>query len=189
MSLCSASPPPPHPILPPQPSQPRPLQGNETLHSPIGKCANWNVLNPLCLFFFFFLKAGNPFFSDSTTQDIFFIPFLWATCRTPAICTLCPSNTLPFAGVGLHLCAQLLPLRPGHGLCAAAAQGEQEGRGCRQPRQAQLLHAVLLCLSPPTRCSAPRDLCPPVPYAPRAFLLWDGLLFPPSARADALSLC
>lgn len=52
------------------------------------------------------------------------------------------------AGVGLHLRAQLLPLCPGHGPRAAAAQGEQEGWECRDPRQAGLLHALLLRLSP-----------------------------------------
>lgn len=106
------------------------------------------VKSTLPLFFFFF-KAENRFFSDSRTQDISFIPFLWATCRTPTLCTHWPSNAFPFAGVGLHLRAQLLPLCPGHGLRAAAAQGEQEGRGGWQPCQARLLHAVLLRLSPP----------------------------------------
>lgn len=55
------------------------------------------------------------------------------------------------AGVGLHLRAQLLPLRLGHGPRAAAAQGEQEGRERRDPRQARLLHALLLRLSPRAR--------------------------------------
>lgn len=49
------------------------------------------------------------------------------------------------AGLGLHLRPQLLPLCPGHVLHPAAAQGQQEGRKCRAPRQAGLLHP-LLCL-------------------------------------------
>lgn len=116
----------------------------------------------------------------------------------------------PLAGMGLHLRAQLLPLRLGHGLRAAAAQGEQEGRERRDARQAGLLHALLLRLSHPgeggTCFSAPRvmegrkqkqnasPLCfplghrhqfPPAPCTPWAFLP-----FPPSALAEvALAVC
>lgn len=48
-------------------------------------------------------------------------------------------------GLGLHLRPQLLPLRPGHVLHPAAAQGQQEGWKRGAPRQAGLLHP-LLCL-------------------------------------------
>ncbi|XP_055255068.1 protein myomaker isoform X1 [Moschus berezovskii] len=56
-----------------------------------------------------------------------------------------PHVALLLRGLGLHLRPQLLPLRPGHVLHPAAAQGQQEGRKCRAPRQAGLLHP-LLCL-------------------------------------------
>lgn len=52
------------------------------------------------------------------------------------------------AGLGSHLRAQFLPLRPGHVLRPAAAQGEQEGWRRRAPGQAGLRHPVLcLCLT------------------------------------------
>lgn len=63
------------------------------------------------------------------------------------------TDSFSSTGMGLHLRPQLLPLCPGHVLCPAAAQGQQEGWERRGPRQADLLHPLLhLCLTipPPT---------------------------------------
>lgn len=93
------------------------------------------------------------------------------------------------AGLGSHLCAQLLPLRAGHVLHPAAAQGEQEGWRRRAPGQAGLRHPVLclyltlhpyplqapacpvLCLGSPG-CPSPAQavqekLCARIPRGPR----------------------
>lgn len=94
-----------------------------------------------------------------------------------------PPPRLPApAGLGLHLCPQLLPLCPGHVLRPPATQGQQEGWKRRAPGQAGLSHP-LLCLHltshprpsnlstaspcPPPSHSQREASCPAPPRAPR----------------------